>query len=67
MFNKKNDAWGSYSYDAGEDALVISVSPVKNEHTEWLEYGFEDLTDNGATVYLKWADLKIPIKIQLAG
>jgi len=66
MFNKKNDAWGSYSYDAADDALVISVKPVNDDHMEWLEYGFEDLSANGATAYLRWEKLKIPFKIQLA-
>jgi hypothetical protein len=66
MFNKKNDAWGSYSYDAADDVVTLTEKPVKNEHTEWLEYGFEDLSDNGATAYLKWEKVKIPFKIQLA-
>ena len=66
MFNKKNADWGSYSYDASQDALVVEVTPVKAAHTEWLEYGFEDLSDNGATAYLKWEELKIPFKVELA-
>jgi len=66
MFNKKNAEWGSYSYDAGENAITADVTPVKVEHTEWLEYGFEELSGNGATAYLKWDDLKIPFKIELA-
>lgn len=66
MFNKKNDAWGSYSYNADDNALVISVTPEKAEHKEWLEYGFENLSDTGATAYLRWEKHKIPFKIQLA-
>ncbi len=66
MFNKTTDAWGSYSYDAAQDALVITVKPVACADTEWLEFGFEDLTDNSATAYLKWGKLEIPFKVQLA-
>ena len=66
MFNKKNDLWGSYAYDPAEDALVVSVKPVPASFTEWLEYGFDGLSDNGATAYLKWEKLKIPFKIELA-
>ncbi len=66
MFNKKNDLWGSYAYDPAEDALVISVKPVPTAHTEWLEYGFDSLSANGATAYLKWEKLKIPFRIELA-
>jgi len=67
MFNKVTDGWGSYGYDASQNELEISVKPVSNENTEWLEFGFEDLSDNSATAYLKWEKIKIPFKIQLAG
>jgi len=32
IFSKKNDEWGSYSYDEKEDALRISVIPEKASH-----------------------------------
>lgn len=66
MFNKVSDGWGSYGYDATQDALEVTVKPVAAEHTEWLEFGFKDLSDNGATAYLRWEKLEIPFKIQLA-
>lgn len=66
MFNKTNDSWGSYAYNAEEDMLTVSVTQVKDEHMEWLEFGFEELSDNGATAYLRWEKIKIPIKIALA-
>ena len=66
IFSKTNDAWGSYSYDQADDALRISVSPVKAPHQEWLVYGFDDLQGTKATVYLHWAELKVPFKIALA-
>jgi len=65
MFNTVNDSWGSYAYDASKDALVISVKPEKCEHTEWLEFGFEGLSATGATVFLKWEEVKIPFKVAL--
>jgi len=65
MFNKNNSAWGSFSYNADEDVLAVSVTPVKGENVEWLEYGFDELSDNGATAYLKWEKLQIPFKIEL--
>jgi uncharacterized protein YuzE len=65
MFNKVNDAWGSFSYDASQDALTITVKPASAEHTEWLEYSFEHLSASEATAYLKWEELKIPFKIHL--
>ena len=66
MFNKANDAWGSYSYNADENTLVVTVTQVKAGDTEWLEYGFDNLSDNSATAYLQWEKIKIPFKIVLA-
>ncbi len=67
MFNKVTDGWGSYGYDASQNELEISVTPVSNENTEWLEFGFDNLSDDSATAYLKWEKMKIPFKIQIAG
>jgi hypothetical protein len=66
IFNKTNDAWGSYSYDEAEDALRVTVTPVAAAHQEWLVYGFEDLAGASATAYLHWEELKVPIRIALA-
>jgi len=65
MFNIVNDSWGSYAYDAEKNTLTITVKPVASEQTEWLEFGFGELSENGTTAYLKWSNLKIPFKIQL--
>lgn len=65
MFNKKNDAWGSFSYNPDDDVLVVKVTPENAEYTEWLEFGFEDLSDTGATAFLQWDELKIPFRIEL--
>lgn len=65
MFNKVNDGWGSYAYDASKDALVVTVKPVKAEHTEWLEFCFEELTESSATAVLKWGKMKIPFNVAL--
>jgi hypothetical protein len=65
IFNKKNDGWGSYAYNQNDDALRITVTPVKAPHQEWLLYGFDDLTSNSATAFVQWEQLKVPFKISL--
>jgi hypothetical protein len=65
IFNKVNDAWGSFSYDESQDALRVTVKPAAAEHQEWLAYEFDDLTDNSATVSLHWEKLKVPFKVQV--
>jgi DUF2911 family protein len=66
IFNKKNEEWGSYSYDEKEDALRITVQPVAASHQEWLNYGFEKLDGNSAVAFLHWEKLKVPFSIKLA-
>ncbi len=65
IFNKVNDAWGSYKYDESQDALRINVTPIAAPHQEWLVYGFEDLDGTSATAFLQWEKLKVPFKIEL--
>jgi hypothetical protein len=66
IFSKNNSAWGSFTYSQEEDALRITVTPVKAPHQEWLEFGFDDLAGTSATAYLHWEQLKVPFKIKLA-
>lgn len=65
IFSKNNSAWGSFKYNQEEDALRITVTPVKAPFQEWLEYGFDDLAGTSATAYLHWEELKVPFKIAL--
>ncbi len=59
----KNTAGNAFVYSEQEDALRVTVNPVKAPHQEWLQYGFDDLAGTSATAYLHWETLKIPFKI----
>lgn len=59
IFSSQSKSWGSFFYDASFDVLRIKVKPLENEFTEWLEYGFKDLTPNSAKIYLKWEKLSV--------
>jgi hypothetical protein len=64
IFSKTYTGWGSYSYKQEEDALRVNVKPrALTESEEALEYEFEDLKPNSATVTLKWEKLAIPFKV----
>lgn len=65
IFSKNSTGFGSFGYKQEEDVLRVTVTPVKAAFTEWLEYGFENLTATGAIGYLKWEELKIPFEITL--
>jgi len=65
IINKNNKLWGSYQYDQKDDQLRVTVNPVKAPQTEWLTYGFDDLSATSCVAYLQWAELRIPIKISV--
>lgn len=66
IFSKMSTAWGSYTYSQTEDALRVTVKPRPNEMEEALEYEFEDLKADSATVTLKWEKLAVPFKIAVS-
>jgi len=63
IFSKNHTSWGSFFYDAKEDALRVQAKPEKGEYHEWLTYEFTDRHPDKATVALKWEDLQLPISI----
>src|SRR6476469_307382 len=66
IFSKMSTAWGSYSYDQKEDALRVTVKPRPTEMEDALEYEFEDLKPDSATLTLKWEKLAVPVKIAVS-
>jgi tetratricopeptide (TPR) repeat protein len=63
IFSKMADAWGSYTYKQEEDALRVTVKPRPGEMEEALEYEFEDLKPDSATVTMKWEKIAVPFKV----
>src|SRR4051812_19438199 len=63
IFSKVSTAWGSYTYDQKEDALRVTVKPRPIEMEEALEYEFEDLKPDSATLTMKWEKLAVPMKL----
>lgn len=66
IFNKVNDAWGSYKYDEAQDALRIMVKPAEANHVEWLAFYFSDLAGTSAKANLHWDNLKVSFSINSA-
>src|SRR3954464_9544104 len=66
IFSKMSTAWGSYTYDQKEDALRVTVKPRASEMEEALEFEFEDLKEDSATLTLKWEKIAVPVKIAVS-
>lgn len=65
IFSKNSTSWGSFFYDAKEDALRVQAKPEKSDYHEWLTYEFTDRKPDRATVALKWEDLQLPFTISV--
>jgi len=65
MFSSQSQGWGSYSYDAKEDVAKVTVTPLPAEATERLAYTFDDPSDKGVTLSLRWEQLRVPIPIEV--
>lgn len=64
IFSKNSSSWGSYFYDAKEDALRVAVKPQKDQPTvERLKYEFMNETDSTAVVALLWEKWVIPFTV----
>lgn len=64
MLSSVASAWGSFSYDAKEDAVRFSVVPKPaSDFQERLEYRFEDPTENSVNALLQWEKLQLSFPI----
>jgi len=66
VFNKTADQWGSFRYDAKQDALRVKVKPIwVNDSMEQLTYEIPAMTANSAKVILRWDKIAVPFTIEV--
>lgn len=65
IFSNNSTSWGSFFYDASEDALRVKVKPVKSAYREFLTYDFTDREASKATAALEWEELSVPFTISV--
>lgn len=65
IFSNDSTSWGSFTYNASEDALRVQAKPEKSAYNEWLTYEFIDRQPDQATVALRWEDLQLPLTIKV--
>jgi len=64
IFNKVAKQWGSFTYDAKQDALRVSAKPEKvSFHTEVFTIGFQQVSSDDTLIVLRWADLAVPFSV----
>jgi tetratricopeptide (TPR) repeat protein len=63
VFSKNSTSWGSFFYDAKEDALRVKAKPEASDYHEVLTYDFPERRNDKATLALKWENLSLPIDL----
>jgi tetratricopeptide (TPR) repeat protein len=64
IVSNQNAAWGSYGYDAREDAVRVGVTPEQVDASqERLSFHFDDLSEAGVTLVMRWEKMKIVVPI----
>jgi hypothetical protein len=66
IFNNDAGQWGSFTYDEKKDALRVKTKPqMASENQEFLAYSFDPITDNVATVNLRWEKVRVPFTVEV--
>jgi len=66
IFNSDAGQWGSFTYDPQKDVLRVKTKPQSASETqEWLMYSFDPVTDNSATVNLRWEKARVPFTVEV--
>jgi DUF2911 family protein len=66
IFNNDPGQWGAFTYDAKKDALRVQTkAQTVSDNQEWLVYTFDPVTDNSATVNLRWEKVRVPFTVEV--
>lgn len=66
IFSNQSGSWGSFYYDDKNDALRVTVKPVKLEKSvEWLKYEFIEQREKYCVIALQWEFLSIPFRVDV--
>ena len=66
VFNGTANQWGSFNYDPAKDTLRIKAKPEwVADNQEWLEYSFDPVSDNSATVNIRWEKVRVPFTVEV--
>lgn len=66
IIHKDTSAWGAYSYDSKNDVARIEAKPTATSApVETFAIGVSDIRDSGATLYLTWERVRVPISLEL--
>jgi hypothetical protein len=66
IFNSDSGQWGSFQYDEKKDTLRVKTKPqMVSDSQEWLMFSFDPVTENTATVNLRWEKVRVPFTVEI--
>ncbi|HXI11444.1 MAG TPA: DUF2911 domain-containing protein [Thermoanaerobaculia bacterium] len=65
IFSTETGAWGSFSYDAKEDAARVTVTPEPALLQERLSFSFDEPTADSVVLALRWEKLRVPLTVSI--
>lgn len=66
IFNSDAGQWGSFTYDSQKDALRVKTRPQQvGENQEWLIFTFDPVSENSATVNIRWEKVRVPFTVEV--
>jgi Protein of unknown function (DUF2911) len=66
VFNNDAGQWGSFTYDEKKDALRVKTkAQMVSDNQEWLMYSFDPVSENSATVNLRWEKVRVPFTVEV--
>ncbi len=66
IFNKVNNAWGSFYYEQKDDVLRVKVKPqALDKSVEYLKFEFTNHSANACTIALMWDNLSLPFRVSV--
>ena len=64
VFSSQKDLQATSNYDEKQDALRVSVKPLKSETVvERLQFTFDDPTNDAVTLNMRWEKITLPLKL----
>jgi len=66
IFNNDAGQWGSFTYDPKKDALRVKTKlQAVSENEESLIYTFDPVSENSATVNIRWEKVRVPFTVEV--
>lgn len=62
-----NPTGNAMQHDPANDVLRVKITPKEAPMRERLAYGFDNMTDDSATIYLHWEKLKGEFTVKVTG